>query len=165
MSVASAPAHPVVDAVVPWACLSLAGTFFWWSAGSAPAELAEASVALTRYLIAFTPAALAAGVACGVLVWFGAGAWMARLSATSALCYLGFLKVAGLVLAPWVALGLVVAAALVARPKLAVTPLLLMVHAMGTIMGMYFLFSLDRYLPGWEAVLEVLRGFWWAVTP
>ncbi len=154
-------ANAVVDALVPWACLSLAGAFFGWLAGSAPTELAAAPVAVTRYLIALTPAAVVAGAACAILFWLRAGTWLARASLASALCYLGFLKIAGVGLAPWAALGLAIAAGLGARPKIAGTPMLLMVHAMGTLTGMYLVFRLDRYLDGWAPFLDVLRSLWW----
>jgi hypothetical protein len=150
--------------LVAWVCLSLAGTMFIWTLRTYPADLADPEVGLAGYLAYLAVAAAAAGVICGALYALGAGGALARLSLAAALLYLSALKAAGVVLMPWLALVLTLAGAVALPRQVRITAMLALTHVMGTLAGLYLIFSLERYLAGWRPFLDVLRAMWLIVA-
>ena len=155
----------VVEILVPWLCLSLAGTALLWTLASGPAQLADPEAGLAGYLTHFTSGALAAGVLCGALFAFGATPLLARLAVSSTLAYVCVLKVIGFSIAPWAGLALALAGAFAVRRAILIRgPLLLLLHTMGTMAALYLVFAVGKYLASWRPFLDVLRAMWWYVS-
>jgi hypothetical protein len=152
----------IVEVMIPWGCLTLAGAFFGLVLGSSAADLRDGPVTLVRYLDVLGSAALGAGVVTAVFIGFGAHRMLARLCCAAGLCYLAFLKAVGIALAPWLALGLAIVAAIaVFRRTVAISAELLLMHAMGTLAGIYLVLNLHKFLAGWDPFRDVLRALGW----
>jgi hypothetical protein len=85
------------------------------------------------------------------------------MSYISCLFYLGFLKVLGWDLIPWllILVGLILMGALLHRKKgLVVRPSLFLFHWMGTMSGLYMAFHMRDFLKGWGPFQDVVKSLW-----
>jgi hypothetical protein len=86
---------------------------------------------------------------------------LARCAYALGLLYVGVLKVLGPIVAPWIALGLAVAALAFVRRVPQVTAVLLLPPLMGMLAALYFAFTAERWLSGagtFVAMLNVLSS-------
>jgi hypothetical protein len=147
--------------LIPWLCCGASVGFLLWILLNGPAELQQVSVGLRSYLLLLPTGLAAAGVVCAVL-WF-AGIWgiAARLSYSSCIFYFGFAKVLGWAFVPWV---LVVAAVIgfsyTKKRSIEIRWSLLLLHAMGTLTGLYMAFHLNGFLRPWGLFMETTRSLW-----
>jgi hypothetical protein len=151
--------------LLPWICMTLAGTFVDWTLTSSIEELQQPEVGLARYALLLGPAAIGAGLLSAVLFWFNQVQLLAQLSRGLAVVYLSVFKVAGLSFAPPAALGLTVAAVLALRGRSNVSPRLsLILHGMGSLTGFYLAANLHKYTIAWPLLLNVLRSLYQIVA-
>jgi hypothetical protein len=127
---------------------------------SGPGEMQQAAVGLPRYL-AVAPYALAgAGVLCALL-WFGR-TWQISAPGSYASCvvYFGFFKVLGPDFVPWLLTALAVGAYFIVSKPFRARWTLFLLHAMGTMTGLYMAFHLPDFLAGWEPFKEIVHSLW-----
>jgi len=95
---------------------------------------------------------LAAGTSIGTL---------GLVSYVSCLFYLGFGKVFGGDAVPWAMLAVAVVVLLISRRRaIPVAPPLLLLHAMGTMSGLYLFFHLREFWNAEPAFRDVLQALW-----
>jgi hypothetical protein len=143
--------------LLPWLCLTLAAAWLLLMLTAGPAELQSATATLARYAAGLGPAAGGAALVCGVLVAWRLEAWLARLATGSVLLYLSALVIVGLLVAPWIAVALALAAAWFTRPVRPLSSAVLALHGIGTLAALQFAITLPRYAAGWAPFLDALR--------
>lgn|GEM_PF-1316036 len=147
--------------IVPWFGLGASAGFLLWIILSSPGELQQVPVGLRRYLFFLSLGLAASGVVCAVL-WFRR-AWhvAARLNYLSCIFYFGFLKVLGWKFIPWALVAVSVAGFFRhADPSIENRWSLLLLHAMGSLAGLYMAFHLGDFLRPWGAFAQVAGSLW-----
>jgi len=144
-----------------WAGLGLASGFFLWTLGVGAGGPGAPETVLWPYAGSVS-VGLGVGGVLAALVRAAAGtAWLARAGYASSLLYLGSLVTLWQPLA-WAALAGACSVLVPLRRSdctNANAPLLLL-HAMGSLSGLYVCFQLRTYLATWPAFRDVLAGLW-----
>jgi len=148
--------------LIPCFGLGSAAGFLLWIIFSGTGELQQVQVGLQRYLFFLLPVGLAAASVVCALLWL-AGAWSfaVSLSYVSCVFYFSFLKVLGWDFIPWVLMA--VAVIVVFRNRKLVIEAqssLLLLHAMGSLAGLYMAFNLGKFLQPWEFFMETVQSLW-----
>lgn len=149
----------LAGAAIVWIALTLPAAFAIWSFAGSPAELADPDGFAGDFARALVLGAALAAVAVAAAACLGRLPLLARCAYALGLVYVGVLKVLGLVVAPWIALGLAVAALVFMRRAPQVTTHLLVPPLMGMLAALYFAFTAERWLSGaatFAAMLEVI---------
>lgn len=141
-----------------WLCLTLAAAYGGLVLGSGPAEMQQPDAALPVYWAGLAWAAGGAALVCAGLLALGKESWLPRLARASLLMYLAVFSAFGLPFAVPLALGGVALAARWPDPPGPVPPVVLAVHAMGTLMAWQVAWVLPRYLVGLGPFRAVLRS-------
>lgn len=136
------------DAAQVWFVLTLAAGFAGWVLGSSPPAMLDPAAVPARYAAALALAATPAALLTAAAVRLGRLALLARAAYGAGCVYLGVLKAAGFGLAPWLALGLVPAAALAVRTPPQLTPLFVLAPLSWSLAALYFALSAERWLAG-----------------
>jgi hypothetical protein len=151
----------LASAAIVWFALTLPAGFAIWSLAASPAELADPDGFAGSFARALLLGAALAAVAVAAAARLGRLPLLARCAYALGLLYVGVLKVLGPIVAPWIALGLAVAALAFVRRVPQVTAVLLLPPLMGMLAALYFAFTAERWLSGagtFVAMLNVLSS-------
>jgi hypothetical protein len=158
-------ARQILSFMVRLICLAAAMTFLIWVVNSSADQMPDVPGGLNRYTNLLPLGASIGVVIFGIMYLFGAQDKITLLLQTSCLLYWGFLKFAGLPVAPWVLGALVIAAIFRYRtPPREDGSSMLLLHSMGTITGLYMSFHLHEFLSGWGPFTDVLASIWLVLT-
>ena len=162
--VSRSAATSIATPLAAWLGLGLSAGFLLWVVGSGEHGVAAPAAALGSYARWLLVGLAVAAVLVAVGTAAGQRAWLARASYASCLFYLGFLAVLDWRPLPW-ALVAGACALLVALRRSDLTnasvPLVLL-HAMGSLGGLYLSFQLRTFLAAWPAFRDVLAALWLA---
>ncbi len=158
----------IVRNLILWISLSASTGFLFWILRGDPQEIQKLETGLPLYGSSLLIGLLVGGILL-VLLRLVRVEWesIGMVSYISSLFYLGFLKVLGWRLIPWlliVAMLIMVRISLPRRKVLAVYPSLVLFHAMGTVSGLYMAFHLWDFLKGWVPFQDVVRSLWLVFT-
>ena len=147
-----------------WVSIGLSLTFLFWVLRGEPDTLQNLEAGLKRYGSYLIPCLTLAGFLLGFFRLLGVTAramgWIAYISS---LFYIGFLKVIGWNMTPWVLLFLGIILMLFfiwKKSDFEIRPSLLLFHGMGTISGLYLSFHLNEFLMGWPGFQDMIQGLW-----
>lgn len=154
------------SALTAWLGLGASVGFLAWVLGFGLGGPGAPEAVLDSYGRSLLTGLAVSGVVVAVGAALGQSAWLARASYASCLLYAGFLATLGW--RPWPWLLLAAAAALLAPLRRrdfthAAQPLLLL-HAMGSLGGLYAAFQLKTFLTGWPMFRNVLSALWLLLT-
>ncbi len=144
-----------------WIGLAAPVGYLLWILRIGPAASEHVDAALQLYASSLAVGLATGGAALLLLHWASPRpAWLGSISYASALLYLGCLKVVGWPALPWALLigACLVAARLRRRMSIRQSPSLLLLHAMGTVSGLYLFFHLPELLGAWAPFRSVLAG-------
>ena len=156
------PINAMPAMLVSWLGLGAATGFFTWIVRTAPDGPGPPETALAGYAGSLL-IGLVASAPLFALTWvLRISQWFARISYASCLLYLSVLATPdGLMLAwafPVVACSLL---GLLRHSRIAEARVaLVLVHAMGTLSGLYLSFQLPSFIASWPAFREVLAALW-----
>lgn len=158
MSPDESPAWSAGETVAVALSLALGGGLIAWMLSLGPGMDGDPQIALLGYLLRAAVALVVSGIVCVLARATGRTRLLTRLAWASGLSGLAVLRLAGFGPAPWVALALVLGAALATRPPGRAARGVLLPSAMGILSGLYLAFSLDRYLAAIAPMLATLRA-------
>jgi hypothetical protein len=145
-----------------WLGLGASIGFYVWILGIGRAGPGTPEVALGSYGRSLLPGLAASAALVGLGFALGQAAWLARASYASCLLYCACLATLGPPPLRWAALA-AACALLAALRRSALTnasSALLLLHAMGSLSGLYLTFQLRTFLAAWPAFREVLGALW-----
>ena len=151
-----------------WVCIGLPLTFLFWVLQGEPETLQNIEIGLDLYGFALIPCLMLAGILLGLFHLFGVtGRAMGWIAYISSIFYIGFLKVIGWNMTPWVLLFLGIILMLFfiwKKSDFEIRPSLFLFHGMGTISGLYMSFHLNEFLMGWPGFKDMIQGLWIILT-
>jgi hypothetical protein len=152
----------IPSALAAWVGLGASAAFLAWILGWGPDGPGAPEAALGSYGRSLLAGLVVSGVVAALGTALGQAAWLARAGYASCLLYAAFPATLGWRSWPWLLLA--AAAALLASLRRrdfthAAQPLLL-VHAMGSLGGLYACFQLRTFLAAWPTFRDVLSGLW-----
>jgi hypothetical protein len=154
------------SALAAWLGLGACVGFLAWVLGFGLDGPGAPQAALESYGRSLLTGLAVSGVAVALGAALGQGAWLARASYASCLFYAGFLATLGWRLWPWLLLA--AAAALLAslrrRDFTHATQPLLLLHAMGSLGGLYAALQLRTFITAWPMFRNVLSALWLLLT-
>lgn len=162
---ASPPARGLKLLLPAWLGLSLALGFLALGIALPAGPPGDPQAVVAAWSAFLGPAAFAAMLVCGALAWTGREDFAGRLLVGALGAYLACLIVTGL---PGIVAGALVASlglCVATRPGERDPGMLLLLHAMGTIGGLYVIINLHRYLAAGPAFRDILRALKWLVVP
>ena len=160
--------HRFIEGFLGWVALGFPFTFLIWVERFHSQSFQTVEVGVQLYLSSLVFGWVLAGLFLGILRVFKSRWWsLGWVGYGSVLFYIGFLKTLNVEWVPWLGVaGWVVFTlyGVYGKKHLAAQPSLVVIHAIGTLSGLYMTFHLTEFLKGWEPFLDVVQGLWMVMS-